>query len=246
MEIVTKLRFIGVALLVGVFVSVPFALVAEEEKKPSRRERLMQRFDKNKDGKLDEAERESIRKLLSRSWGSGDENATKRDDKIHIPKDYDSKKKYPFILTLHGYTSSGRGQLRFFPLEKLAEKYDFIYCAPDIPFVVDSMKGFKMTAWPGVVVRHWLGRDSKNTWELAGATFSYVDPKNLAGWLECPVLMGVGLQDNAAPAPTAFAAYNQVRGPKAYRIYPEAGHSTPHEHEVGKMAWIRERFALEK
>ena len=28
------------ALLVGVFVSAPFALVAEEEKKPSRRERL--------------------------------------------------------------------------------------------------------------------------------------------------------------------------------------------------------------
>jgi cephalosporin-C deacetylase-like acetyl esterase len=79
--------------------------------------------------------------------------------------------------------------------------------APDIPFVVDSMKGFKMTAWPGVVVRHWLGRDPKNTWELAGSTFSYVDPKNLAGWIECPVLMGVGLQDNVAPAPTAFAAY---------------------------------------
>ena len=87
MKIVTKLRFIGVALLVGVFVSAPFALVAEEEKKPSRRERLMQRFDKNKDGKLDEAERESIRKLLSRSRGSEDENAAKRDDKIHIPKD---------------------------------------------------------------------------------------------------------------------------------------------------------------
>ena len=118
--------------------------------------------------------------------------------------------------------------------------------APDIPFVVDSMKGFKITAWPGMVVRHWLGRDPKNTWELAGATFSYVDPKNLAGWVECPVLMGVGLQDNVAPAPTAFAAYNQVRGPKAYRIYPEAGHSTPPKHEVAKMAWIRERFALEK
>ena len=131
MEIITKCRFIGAVLLAGVFVSAPFALVAEEEKKPSRRERLMQRFDKNKDGKLDEAERESIRKLLSRSRGSGDEDAAKRDDKIHIPKDYDSKKKYPFILTLHGYTSSGSGQLRFFPLEKLAEKYDFIYCAPD-------------------------------------------------------------------------------------------------------------------
>ena len=131
MEILANFRLIGLALLGGIFVSSPVALVAEGEEKPSRRERLIQRFDKNEDGKLDETERDSIRKLLSRSRQSEDQNAAKRDDKIHIPKDYDSKKKYPFILTLHGYTSNSRGQLRFFPLEKLAEKYDFIYCAPD-------------------------------------------------------------------------------------------------------------------
>lgn len=116
--------------------------------------------------------------------------------------------------------------------------------APDIPFVGDSMKAFMMTAWPGMVVRHWLGRNPKNTWERASETFSYIDPKNLAGWVECPVLMGVGLQDTAAPAPAAFAAYNELRGPKEYRVYPEAGHSTPPEHEVVKMEWIRKQFAI--
>ena len=117
--------------------------------------------------------------------------------------------------------------------------------APDIPFVGDSMKAFKMTYWPGSIIWDWLGRDpTHNTWKLAGSTFSYVDSKNLAGWVECPVLMGVGLQDQAAPAPTAFAAYNQVRGPKEYRVYPEAGHRTPPEHDVAKMAWIRERFGM--
>ena len=116
-----------------------------------------------------------------------------------------------------------------------------------VDFIPDSMKGFEMTNWPGMVIRDWLRRDpGRNTWELAGKTFSYVDPKNLAGWIECPVFMGVGLQDNAAPAPAAFAAYNQVRGPKEYRVYPEAGHRTPPEHKVEKMAWIREQFALEK
>jgi len=127
-----KNRFIGLAILVGITASIPFDLTAEEEEeKPSRRERLMQRFDKNKDGKLDEAEREAIRKLFSRSRRSGEDNSAKRDDKIHVPDDYDPKKKYPFILTLHGYTSNGRAQLGFFPLDRLAEKYDFIYCAPD-------------------------------------------------------------------------------------------------------------------
>ncbi len=116
--------------------------------------------------------------------------------------------------------------------------------APDIPFVGDSMKAFKITNWPGMVVRHWLGRDPKNTWERATTTFSYIDPKNLAGWIKCPVLMGVGLQDKAAPAPAAFAAYNQLRSAKEYRVYPEAGHGTPPEHDVVKMRWIREKFAI--
>ena len=127
-----KNRIIGAATLVGIITSMPFDLIAEdEEKKPSRRERLMQRFDKNKDGKLDESEREAIRKLFSRSPRSGEDNSAKRDDKIHLPDDYDPKKKYPFILTLHAYTGNGRAQLEFFPMGRLAEKYDFIYCAPD-------------------------------------------------------------------------------------------------------------------
>ncbi len=53
-----------------------------------------------------------------------------RNYKILTPKNYDPKKKYPFILSLHGYTSSGAGQAAFFPLADLAEKHGFIYCFP--------------------------------------------------------------------------------------------------------------------
>jgi len=125
-----------------------------------------------------------------------------------------------------GITGGSQGGMLSFAAAALDKRITL--SAPDIPFVPDSMKGFKMTAWPGMVVRHWLGRD----------------PKNLAGWIECPVLMGVGLPDTAATATTAFAAYNQVRGPKEYRVYPEAGHSTPPEHDALRMAWIREQFGI--
>ena len=144
-----------------------------------------------------------------------------------------------------GITGGSQGGMLSFAAAALDKR--IALSAPDIPFVVDSMKGFKMTAWPGIIIWGWHARDPKhNTWELAAATFSYVDPKNLAEWVECPVLMGVGLQDNVAPAPTAFAAYNQLRNSKDYRVYPEAGHGMPPEHLVAKMAWIRERFALVK
>ena len=53
-----------------------------------------------------------------------------RNYKILTLKNYDPKKKYPFILSLHGFGSSGLGHKRFFPLGDLAEKHGFLYCFP--------------------------------------------------------------------------------------------------------------------
>ena len=53
-----------------------------------------------------------------------------RNYKILKPKNYDPKKKYSLILSLHGFTSNGAGQAGFFPLKDLAEKYGFLYCFP--------------------------------------------------------------------------------------------------------------------
>ena len=53
-----------------------------------------------------------------------------RNYKILKPKNYDPKKRYPFILSLHGFTSNGAGQAGFFPLKDLADKHGFLYCFP--------------------------------------------------------------------------------------------------------------------
>jgi polyhydroxybutyrate depolymerase len=53
-----------------------------------------------------------------------------RKYKIVTPNNYDPKKIYPFILSLHGFTDNGSGQKRFFPLADLAEKHGFLYCFP--------------------------------------------------------------------------------------------------------------------
>ena len=54
-----------------------------------------------------------------------------RVPKLYVPKDYDPEKKYPFVLSLHGYTGNSSMQDKFFPLKDWAEKYDFIFCTPD-------------------------------------------------------------------------------------------------------------------
>ena len=53
-----------------------------------------------------------------------------RNYKILKPKNYDPKKKYPLILSLHGFGSSGSGHAGYFPLADLAEKHGFLYCFP--------------------------------------------------------------------------------------------------------------------
>ena len=58
-----------------------------------------------------------------------------------------------------------------------------------------------------------------------------------------PVFMGVGLQDPVTPAPTNFAAYNQITASKKYRVYPFAGHGLPEEHYIEQIAWIRSQFS---
>jgi cephalosporin-C deacetylase-like acetyl esterase len=58
--------------------------------------------------------------------------------------------------------------------------------------------------------------------------------------------MGVGLQDPVTPAPTNFAAYNQITASKEYRVHPFAGHGLPEEHYIEQLAWIRKQFAQKR
>lgn len=53
-----------------------------------------------------------------------------RGYKVQTPKKYDAKKKYPFILSLHGFTGNGAAQRGFFPLMDLADKHGFLYSYP--------------------------------------------------------------------------------------------------------------------
>ena len=56
-----------------------------------RRVRIMKAFDRNKDGDLNEEEREALRRYIE-SRSSRPEGEKNWDDKIEVPKDYDPKK----------------------------------------------------------------------------------------------------------------------------------------------------------
>jgi cephalosporin-C deacetylase len=117
-------------------------------------------------------------------------------------------------------------------------------CAPDVPFLSDFKDYFKMAAWPGGEFANYFKEHPEIPQEEIYKTLSYIDIKNLAPWIKAPVLMSVGLRDITCPPHINFAAYNQLKTQKEYRVYPYSGHSLPAENYDYKIAWIKKQFNI--
>ena len=57
------------------------------------------------------------------------------------------------------------------------------------------------------------------------------DVKNFAPRIQCPIVMGIGLQDNTCPPHINFASYNLIPSEKKYYVYRN------HKHGVGSGWW---------
>jgi cephalosporin-C deacetylase len=118
-------------------------------------------------------------------------------------------------------------------------------CIPSVPFLSDFPDYFKVASWPGNEFRQWVESRPGASWDEVFRTLRYIDIKNLAAWVQAPVLMSVGLMDETCPPHINFAAYNQLTVPKEYVAYPYSGHGLPWENYGLKMAWLRKRFGME-
>ena len=52
----------------------------------------------------------------------------------------------------------------------------------------------------------------------------YIDSKNFAHMIRCPILFGTGLSDDICPPETQCAVYNQLSCPKVRHLYPGYAH----------------------
>ncbi len=116
--------------------------------------------------------------------------------------------------------------------------------APTIPFLSDYPDYFKIAPWPASAFIGYLERNPGRTWDDLYNILSYFDVKNLAPWIQCPILMAAGLQDNVCPPHTNFAAYNQIRSDKKYYIFHDQGHSVPNEWYQIRMVFFKEKLGL--
>ena len=119
------------------------------------------------------------------------------------------------------------------------------YCLPDMPFLSDFRQYFRIASFPVNNLAEYQKRHPELTWAQMHATLDYVDVKNLAPWVHCPVLLSVGLRDTICPPAINLSAYNQLHVPKELRVYPGSGHKVPPAQYAYKEAWLRKRLGLE-
>ena len=91
----------------------------------------------------------------------------------------------------------------------------------------------------------WIEAKDSRTWQSTLKTMSYFDTMNMASWIECPVFMGVGLQDAICPPVTNFAVYNRLKGKREYRVYPFNKHNVDKTFHTLVYNWMRKHFGMQ-
>ena len=96
------------------------------------------------------------------------------------------------------------------------------------PFISDFRMvwelGLDVVAYDGIgYFSRWFAADGRGLAE-ALSKLAYVDSKNFAHLVRCPVLFGTGLDDTVVPVPTQFAVYNNLACEKAHHLFPGFGH----------------------
>ncbi len=112
-----------------------------------------------------------------------------------------------------------------------------VVAMPEVPYLCHFKRAVDMAMRMPYLeisdyIRRWPDREPQ-VWR----TLSYFDNMNLAGWIQCPVLMNVGLLDDICPPSSIYATYNKITAPKEMKVYPYHNHESVDAHWVHKLRW---------
>ena len=70
-------------------------------------------------------------------------------------------------------------------------------------------------------------------------TLRYFDAVNFVGWIECPMAVGIAMEDEVCPPETSYAAYRGLAGPKDLWLFPNSGHGNAHDYPAKEAEWLQ-------
>ncbi len=117
-------------------------------------------------------------------------------------------------------------------------------CVPSVPFLSDFPNYFKVSYWPTNEFNEYVEKNPQVGWGKVYETLSYIDIKNLAPLIKCPVYMTFGMQDDICPPRINFAAYNNVKSKKQYVSMPLDGHAMSNACYTNLWKWVHQQWGL--
>ena len=75
-------------------------------------------------------------------------------------------------------------------------------------------------------------------------TLRYFDAVNFAPRIECPMVVGIALEDEVCPPETSYAAYRALTGHKELWLFPNSGHGNAHDYPGQERAWLEGQIGL--
>ena len=75
-------------------------------------------------------------------------------------------------------------------------------------------------------------------------TLRYFDAVNFAPRIECPMVVGIAMEDEVCPPETSYAAYRLLNCERELWLFPNSGHGNAHGYLARETAWLQQRIGV--
>lgn len=113
--------------------------------------------------------------------------------------------------------------------------YPFLCCFPESMAMLRS--------YPYDEITCYLRAYPERVEQVLG-TLRYFDAVNFARKINCPMAVGLALEDEVCPPETSYVAYRELAGPKELWLFPDSGHGNAHDYPARETAWLEHQIDL--
>ena len=113
--------------------------------------------------------------------------------------------------------------------------YPFLCCYPE------SMR--MLRSYPYDELSCYARAYPDRTEQMLG-TLRYFDAVNFAPRIECPMVVGIAMEDEVCPPETSYAAYRLLNSERELWLFPNSGHGNAHAYPARETAWLQQRIGV--
>lgn len=113
------------------------------------------------------------------------------------------------------------------------------------PFPVDLKTAREVRTLIKDEIKSYLkANENACSFETAVQNFEYLDTKYMVKTIQCPTYYITGLVDDDCPSRLGFTAYNAIKSPKQFKIFPNDSHIGESDWKKEMMLFFKKKFGF--